>query len=318
MREVTASGSQDTQGQGNPQGQPQGQPHGLFANPGLLAAGAAGFAAAFAVVWALHGLPGGTLVFWAAPLPLFAAGLAFRPLVAVAAAGLTAALLAVTAGIPPALVFLALFGVPVALLLGCWRQGSLGLALAMLGLWPLVMLLAAALFLADDGGLDGAMRASVEGVLLRLDIPASDTLVATLVRLKAGAIGFWAAIALLGNATVAMRLLARGGLLAVPAPAWSTVRLPGWYPLLPPVAALAYLAMPEDAVPLSALLLLLVPLFFQGVAGVHRRLEGRQARPALLAAFYMLLVMFLQVMGPGLIGLALYDQFRRRAAPRNS
>jgi len=71
-------------------------------------------------------------------------------------------------------------------------------------------------------------------------------------------------------------------------------------------------------VPLSALLLLLVPLFFQGLAGIHRRLEGRQARPLMLAAFYLLLAMFLQVIGPGLIGLALYDQFRRRAAPRNS
>jgi hypothetical protein len=310
MREVTASGPQDTQGRGNPQG--------LSANPGLLAAGAAGFATAFAVLWALRGLPGGTLLFWAAALPLFAAGLAFRPLVAAAAGVLAAALVGVTAGIAAALVFLALFGVPVALLLGSWRHGSLGLALAMLGLWPLAVLLGAALFLADDGGLDAAMRVAVEAVLLRLDMPASEALVTTLVRLKAGAIGFWVAIALLGNATAAVRLLARRGLLAVPAPAWAQVRLPGWYPLLPPVAALAYLAAPEDAVPLSALLLLLVPLFFQGVAGVHRRLEGRQARPALLAAFYMLLVMFLQVMGPGLIGLALYDQFRRRAAPRNS
>ena len=41
-------------------------------------------------------------------------------------------------------------------------------------------------------------------------------------------------------------------------------------------------------------------------------------RLPMLALFYMLLLLFLQVMGPGLVGLGLYDQFRRRPAPRNS
>jgi hypothetical protein len=31
-----------------------------------------------------------------------------------------------------------------------------------------------------------------------------------------------------------------------------------------------------------------------------------------------LLILFLQVMGPGLVALGLYDQFQRRQAPRNS
>jgi hypothetical protein len=93
------------------------------------------------------------------------------------------------------------------------------------------------------------------------------------------------------------------------------VRLPGWYPALPALAAGLFLAAPAgaDAVPLSALLLLLVPLLVMGVAGVHARAKGRPARVPMLALFYLLLAMFLQVMGPAMVGLGLYDQFRRRA-----
>ncbi|MCO6415268.1 hypothetical protein JYK14_03635 [Siccirubricoccus sp. KC 17139] len=296
------------------------QQAGITGSPRLLAAGAAGFAAAFLMLWALRGMPGGTLSFWLASLPLFAAGFGFGPGAAALGGALAALLVGVVAGLFPAVILLAIAAVPVPLLLLAGQRpggAALGLPLALLGLWPLTVLLLAALFLADDGGVDATLRAVVEVVLARLGVPASEGLVTTLVRVKAAALGFWVALALLGNAALALRLLARCGL-AVAVPPWSAVRLPAWYPLLPPVAALAYLAAPEAAVPLSALLLLLVPLFLQGVAGVHRRLEGRQARPVMLAAFYLLLAMFLQVMGPGLVGLGLYDQFQRRAAPRNS
>jgi hypothetical protein len=114
--------------------------------------------------------------------------------------------------------------------------------------------------------------------------------------------------------------LAKRNLLAVPRPDWAAVRLPGWYPVLPAAALGLFLAMPaeSDILALSALLLLLVPLFLQGVAGVHTRLRGRKGRRPMLAGFYLLLVLFLQVMGPGLVALGLYDQFLRRPAPRQS
>jgi hypothetical protein len=192
--------------------------------------------------------------------------------------------------------------------------------LAFLGLWPLAVLVVAALFLADDGGLEAAMRRAVEIALVRLGLPAPETLVAELVRVKAAAIGFWASIALLFNAAAAQRFLAKRNLLALPPLAWSAVQLPGWYPVLPAIAAGFALAAPDgsDAVPLSALLLLLLPLFLKGIGGVHARLAGRKGRSAMLAGFYLLVVMFLQVMGPGLVGLGLYDQIRRRPAPRQS
>lgn len=273
-------------------------------------------------MWAFRGLPGGTMLFWLAPFPLFAAGLAFGPASATIGSLLAVLLLAVVGGGLPVLVFLALFGLPVPMLLltAAARGGSLSLPLALLGLWPVAVLLLAALFLADDGGLEPAMRRAVELALNRLGLPAPEAMVAELVRVKAAAIGFWCSLALLGNAAAAARFLGRRGWLpAGTAPDWTAARLPGWYPLLPAIAAGAFLASPEggDAVALSAMLLLLVPLFLQGCGGVHARVRGRRARLPILALFYLLLLLFLQVMGPGLVGLGLYDQIQRRQAPRN-
>ncbi|MDI3308880.1 MAG: hypothetical protein QJR07_17495 [Acetobacteraceae bacterium] len=299
---------------------PQG-PQGVLANPGLLAAGAAGCAAATAALWAFRGLPLGTALFWAVPFPLFAAGLGFGPGAAVVAAALATLLVAVLGSGLAALVVLALFTLPVPLLvLAGMRDGrfALSLPLALLGLWPMAMLLAAALFLSGEQGLEAVMRSAVETALARMGAQAPDVLVAELVRVKAAAIGFWTGLALLANAAAAQGFLEKRGLALLARPDWTAVRLPAWYPLLPPVAAVLFLAAPEgaDAIPLSSLLLLLVPLFLQGIAGVHARLRGRAGRAPMLALFYLLLVLFLQLMGPALVGLGLYDQFRRRPAPR--
>ena len=78
-------------------------------------------------------------------------------------------------------------------------------------------------------------------------MPAPEVLVAELVRVKAAAIGFWSRLALLANAAAAAGFLARRGLLAVARPDWAAARLPGWYPVLPAVAAGLFLAMPEDS-----------------------------------------------------------------------
>jgi hypothetical protein len=302
---------------------PQGQGQGVFGNPGLLAAGAAGFVSAVAALWAMRGLPLGTGLFWIASFPLFAAGLGFGPASAIAGSLIATLLVAIVGGGHAALIFLALFGMPAPLLvLAALRGGkvTLSLPLALLGLWPLFVLMVASLTLGGEAGLEASMRAAMEVALTRLGMPAPDAVVAELVRVKAGAIGFWAALALLANAAAAIGFLARRGLLMVPKPDWSAVRLPGWYPLLPAAALGLFLAAPADgdAVSLSALLILLVPLFLQGLAGVHARLRGRKGRLPMLVGFYVLLVMFLQVMGPGLVGLGLYDQFQRRAAPRQS
>lgn len=303
------------------------QRQGVFGHPGLLAAGAAGFASAVCAVWAMRGLPLGTGVLWLSSFPLFAAGLGFGAASAIAGSLVATLLVALVSGGYGATIYLALFGIPAPLLVLAGLRGgpggpqvSLAMPLALLGLWPLTVLLLSALFLSGDGGLEAAMRSAMEMALTRLGMPAPEDLVATLVRVKAGAIGFWAALALLANAVAAVGFLAKRGLLPVPKPDWAAVRLPAWYPVLPALALGLFLVAPAggDAVPLSALLLLLVPLFLQGLAGVHRRLQGRNGRVPMLVGFYVLLVLFLQLMGPGLVGLGLYDQFQRRAAPRQS
>lgn len=301
---------------------------GVLANPGLLAAGAAGLVAATLALWAFRGLPGGTALFWAVPFPLFAAGLGFGPGSAVAAALLAAGLLAGFGGGVQALVFLALFGVPVPmLLLAGMRRGRFApsMPLALLGLWPVAVLLLAALLLPGEGGLEAAMRGTVEAALSRMGAgtgagPVPEALVAQLVRVKAAAIGFWTGLALLANAAAARSFLDRRGLARVAPPDPATLRLPGWYPALPAVAAVLFLLAPagEDAVALSALLLLLVPLFLMGVAGVHARVRGRRGRAPMLALLYLLLLLFLPQMGAALVGLGLHDQLLRRPAPRQS
>ena len=305
-----------------PQG--QGRWQGLLGDPGLLAGAAAGLVSAILALWAMRGLPLGTAFLWVTPFPLFAAGLAFGPASAVAAGLLGTLLVALSGGGFAATLFLALFALPAPLLvLAALRGGRLGLSLplALLGLWPVAVLLFAALRLADQGGLDATVREALDYALLRaLGAPPPERLVAELVRVTPAAVGFWAVLALLANAAAAAGFLAKRGLLAAPRPDWAAVRLPGGYPLLPAAAAGLFLAAPSggDAAALSSLLLLLVPLFLQGVAGVHRRLRGRGGRAPMLAIFYLLLVLFLQVMGPGLVGLGLYDKFQRRPAPRQS
>lgn len=306
-----------------PQGQNQTNGQGLLGDPGLLAGAAGGLVSAILALWAMRGLPLGTGLFWLASFPVFAAGLGFGAAATVVAGLLATLLIALVQGGFAAMTYLVLFGVPAPLLVVTALRGGrleLSLPLALLGLWPLLVLLVTAAFLADDGGLEATMREAMTASLLRLGIPAPEEFVAALVRVKAGAIGFWAAIALLANAVAAVGFLAKRNLLAAPRPDWAAVRLPGWYPVLPAAALGLFLAMPADGdvLPLSALLLLLVPLFLQGVAGVHTRLRGRKARRPMLAGFYLLLVLFLQVMGPGLVALGLYDQFLRRPAPRQS
>lgn len=294
---------------------------GWTVNPGLLAAGAAGCAAAFSALWAMNGLPLGALLLWLTPLPLFLAGLGFGLGSGVAGAALATLLVAVLASPTAALVFLTLFALPVPLLLGlALRGGGAALRLSgpllLLGLWPTVVLLLTALWMSGEGGLETAMRRMVESVLLRLGIAANDALVGMVVRINAAAFGLIAAVAMVLNGLVAQRFLARRGLAHRAVPPLGQLRLPGWYPFLPVVAAGAVITAPagNDAVAFSALLLLLLPAFFLGIAGVHLRAGGRSGRVPLLGLFYVLLVVFLQFMAPAMVVLGLFDHFRRGRA----
>ena len=298
-------------------------PQGMTGNPAWLAAGAAGFASAMLALWAFRGLPLGTLVLWFAAAPLFAAGLGFGLASAIGAAGLAALLVWGFGKGIAAVIYLALFGAPAPLLLAAGlRGGSLqpGVPLALLGLWPVAVLLATAVLIVPEGGIEAAMRGAVRAALGAVGMPASEGMIAQIVRVKAAAIGFWAALSLLASGLLAAALLSRAGLLRVTRPAWELVRLPPWYPVLPALAAVIAIAAPTggDAVAVSGLLLLLVPFFFQGLAGLHRRVLGQARARLMLSGSYLLLLIFPHLLGPGLVLLGLFDQFLGRPAPHNS
>jgi hypothetical protein len=298
-------------------------PQGMAGNPAWLAAGAAGFGSAMLALWAFRGLPLGTLVLWFAAAPLFAAGLGFGLASAVGAAGLAALLVWGFGKGIAAVIYLALFGAPVPLLLAAGLRGASfqpGLPLAVLGLWPVTVLLGTAFLLVPEGGIEAAMRSAVRAALDSIGMPASEDMISQIVRVKAAAIGFWGALSLLASGLLAALLLRRAGLLRVGRPAWEQCRLPPWYPVLPALGAVMAIAAPggEDALAISALLLLLVPLFFQGLAGLHRRLARRPKARLMIGSSYFLLLIFPHLLAPGLVLLGLFDQFLGRPAPHNS
>lgn len=293
-------------------------PGGILGQPGALAAGAAGLCAALLALWAMRGMPLGGMLLWATPLPLFAAGFAFGARTAILAIGIAALAVLFGSSMLGLVVFLAVFGVPVALIIGTSVQGSgqagrmdLSLPLAILGIWPVVVLGLLAVSVSD---LEGEMRAAVEMGVRRMGVSLPEGMVGQIAQVKAAAAGFWMALLMVGNGSAAQHLVTRQGLALHATPPAEDLRLPNWYLPLP-VVALALWALVGGAVALSAMLLLLVPVFLLGVAGVHRLLRGRPGRLAFLIGFYMLMLLFLQIMAPLMVGVGLYDQIRRRAAP---
>ncbi len=307
---------------GNP-GQEMGQDGRIASDPRLLAALAAGLIASVLCLWAFRGLPGGAFALWLVSLPLFMAGIGFGGFAVLAAVGLASLVLLVLGSGAGLGLFLALFGVPAALLVLAAGPG-LGLAFVLLGLIPAAGVLLAAFLLGDSpGGLEGAMRAAAETGLQRMGLPAHEGLVEELVRVKAAAIGFWVALALLVNAAAAAALLVRAQVIPT-APAWREARLPGWYPLLPAIAAGFWLAAEEggDAVTLSLLLVLLVPVFLHGLAGLHRATAAFSGRAFLLGGAYAALLILSVPVALGVAGYGFYDiligtRARRVAPPRS-
>ena len=289
-----------------------GQAGGLFSRPDALAAAAAGACSALCVLWAMRGLPLGGLLLWLTPLPIFAAGFGFGARTAIYAAALSSAVVALVSTLLGLAIHVALFAAPAALIVSSAMRGprlALSVPLALLGLWPLALLLLLAMLIPD---LEAAMREAVEQGVARMGLPMADGMVAQITQVKAAAAGSWLAVLMLGNGWAGHRLAARAGL-NPPPPDASSIRLPGWYLPLPALAVLGWLLI-GGLVALSALLLLLVPFFVMGVVAVHGFSRGRKSRSALLAGFYVLMLLFLQLMAPLMVGLGLFEQYRRRTA----
>lgn len=306
-------------------GHPRGNfPTGLIDDPRLLAGAAAGLVSALATLWALRGLPGGLGLFWLSPLPLFLAGLGFGGIattLAIPVGG--AALLLAGPGWVALLLWLVLYALP------AWMLVALGLRpgprlvltapLALLGLWPAFVTLAASLAAGEHGGLEAVLHEAVRDGLERMGGGVSEPMVEQIVRLMPGALALWVGLALLANAAGAQGFLQRRGLALAPAPRWRSGRLPGWYPALPALAGLAWLVADEaDAMlPLSLCLVLSVPLLLQGLAAMHTRLASFTGRLPVLILLYVLILVFSLPGAVILVALGLLEQYGRRNPPAN-
>lgn len=293
---------------------------GVLGNPRFLAAMAGGLAAAVLSLWAMRGLPLGFAAFWLTPLPIFATGLGFGPAAAAGAAGVAAVIHVAVADVLPMAVFAIAFAIPAVLIVATgFRHGRIdpSLPLAILGLWPAVVILGCGFaFSGVPGGLEGAIRGAVEHGLSRMG-GAAALPVDQLVQLMAAAVGFWTAVSLSVNGAAAQSVLARSGWALAPSPRWSAVRLPGWYPPLTGAGAAAWLALggDGDVVWLSVLLVLLLPVFLQGIAAVHRRSAGRPGRNFMLGVFYTGLVILSVPAAIAVTAFGFYEQWGRRSSP---
>lgn len=293
----------------------------MLGNPRWLAGTAAGLTAAVLSLWAMRGLPLGFAAFWLTPLPLFAAGLGFGPASMAWAAGLAAVIHVAVAGMLPMAVFLVGFAVPALLIVTLgFRQGRIdtALPLALLGIWPAIVIMAAgAAFAAIPGGLEGAIRAAVVHGLQRMGSSPDQMPVQELVQVMAAAIGFWMAISLTVNGAAAQSALVRMGLALAPTPRWSVVRLPFWYPALTGAGAAAWLVFggEGDVVALSVMMVLLLPVFLQGIAAIHRRSAGRPGRHFMLGIFYAGLVILSVPAAVAVTAFGFYEQWGRRTSP---
>jgi hypothetical protein len=293
----------------------------ITSDPRWLAGAAGGLAAAVLVLWTMRGYPLGLAAFWLSPMPLFLAGLGFGvPAAALGGAVGVLALLVIGPGNVPGVVFAALFAGPVLAILAVGLRGrriEAGLPLAILGLWPAASILAGALTMSgSEGGLTGAVRFAVETGLARMGVSAGPGIVEQMTLIMGGALAFWLALAWLANGIAAQSFLARRGLAAAASPIWSETRLPGWYPVLPALAALSWLIFGgADIVLVSVLLALLVPLLFQGIAFVHWRTRALNGRWMVLLLFYVLLIVFSVPAAALLIGAGVFATFARPSPP---
>jgi hypothetical protein len=292
---------------------------GVWNDPVWLSGLAGGAAAAALVAWATAGLPLAPVAFWLVPLPLFLAGLGFGLPAALIAAGTGAVLLLAASSLTALSLFGLVFAVPtmIALATGVSRQGlMLARPMALLGLWPVGLVLLASVLLADHpGGLEGALRAIVTATLRQMGAPTDPALLDLIVQVKAGALAFWFAVALCGSAAMSQRFLSVRGLARFPSVRWASARLPAWYPPIAAAALAVWLLGGDDTLLASVALSLGVPLLLQGLAAVHDRSRAFARRRFLLAGVYAVLILFSIPAAVLLAGFGVFDQYGRRAAP---
>jgi hypothetical protein len=294
---------------------------GLLDDPRWLAAAIGGIASAIAALWAMRGLPLGFAAFWLTSLPIFAAGLGFGSASAFGALCVGTLMVLILASEWPALIYLLGFALPALLMVATGLRGGrldASAPLALIGIWPALVILLVAVLLADSpGGFDGALIGSVKQGLARMGIADAGMPVEQLARIMAPAMAGWMVAALIICGIGAQTALTRRGMALAATPLWRETRLPIWYGFLPGAAAVIWLSGMggESSLPLALFMVLLLPFFLLGLAAVHRRSVGRTARPFMLGVFYAGLVILSVPAAIAVTAFGIFEQWGRRHEP---
>ncbi|MEO5335678.1 MAG: DUF2232 domain-containing protein [Magnetospirillum sp. WYHS-4] len=277
----------------------------------LLIVLAAGVASALASLSMATGSVLALLMMYVAPLPLLLAGLALGPRLAALAAAAGFAVTGLLGGTAAAAVFGLLHAAPAWVVVrqalayrtapdGTIEWSSPGGIVAWLALMAAAMVAGAATALSGGDGLEAAVQASLDQAFRQLSLPdpLREGWLDILVPLFPGFAGSAWVVTTVANAALAQALLARSGRALRPSPAFADLTLPDWASVgLVAVAGLAVAATAIEAGELRYLgrnlaVVLMVPFFFQGLAVVHAMARRSMNGTMLLAAFYLLVLVF--------------------------
>lgn len=291
--------------------------------PTLIALGGGGLSGA-AVIAALTGSPIGVVLVYLAPLPLLMVGLCYGSgaFGLAAAAGLLLVLLmgGFTAGglfggmhVIPSWLIIQQALRPNAASADGWQP--IGHILAVLALLVTLVLMATALGGQNGDGIQ-ALVAETLATVAEMAAPGLDQpeRAALVTRLAPMFLGFsavaWLCM-LVVNAGLAQSFLGARGLSRRSTPRWSDIRVPAWFDWVLAGMALAGLATSGDVAYLArnAVIILLAPYFFVGLAVVHK-LARRAPMPGMvLAIFYFLLLLFFLFAAAAVAAIGLADQW---------
>lgn len=272
----------------------------------------AGAASALASLSITAGSVLGLLMMYVAPLPLLLAGLAFGPRLAAVAAATGFAVAGLLGGTPSAALFGLLHAIPawvVARQALVWRPSPNGAVewyppggvVAWLSLMAAAMVAGAATAFGGGEGLEASVRTSLDQAfrVVGLPDPLRDGWVAILAPLFPGFAGAAWVVMTAINAVLAQALLARAGRALRPSPAFAALALPDWasWALVGAAGvAVAAVVMPEAPglryLGRNLAVVLAVPFFFLGLAVIHAMARRSLNGTMLLAAFYLLVLVF--------------------------
>jgi hypothetical protein len=292
-----------------------------------IAAGGGVVSAAFYLA-TVFDAPAALILAYLAFLPLFAVGFGLGAGAATVAAVIATTLVALASSWTVGFVFALAYGVPAAAMVrlalrvrqepdGAVEWYPVGQLVSWLAVYACGSFVLLAL-LGGDSGLREAVT-QIEAVMTSVLPGEQSPQVAMLVSTIAGyfpaiVMASWLVMALV-NMVLAQGVLERFGRNRRPAPKAASIEVPQWYTaVVVGAAALALIARAAEwdalgIIARNSALALLVPYFLVGLAIVHVWARQWPARLAILAGFYLLLVVFGWVAMLALIGLGFMEQW---------